>query len=272
MTAKRTLAVPPGKCWQRSPIAAIRHPTYLQDVACLSASDYRGVLEFLRLAGTNDGPDPFPEQLLAELRQLIPCDVVSYGDFDPDRRGWRCAPRWVGEPRATVTAAIRDAFQALRHQYPHAPSDATPVLRWSDRLSRRAMRRLELYREVGRPLGCEYELTLWLADTSGVFGGFSFDRFHSDFSDRDLLLLETLRPHLLQLALNAGARWPDAAALLTPREREILGWVARGKANREIAMRLYLSPGTVRKHLDNIYAKLDVPNRTAAVSRAYGLS
>ena len=121
-------------------------------------------------------------------------------------------------------------------------------------------------------LGCEYELTLWLADTSGVFGGFSFDRFHSDFSDRDLLLLETLRPHLLQLALNAGARWPDAAALLTPREREILGWVARGKANREIAMRLYLSPGTVRKHLDNIYAKLDVPNRTAAVSRAYGLS
>ena len=88
----------------------------------------------------------------------------------------------------------------------------------------------------------------------------------------DLLLLETLRPHLLQLAHNADARWPDAAALLTPREREILGWVARGKANREIAMRLYLSPGTVRKHLDNIYAKLDVPNRTAAVSRAYGLS
>jgi len=152
--------VPADKCWQRSPIAAIRHPTYLQDVACLSASDYRGVLEFLRLAGTNDGPDPFPEQLLAELRQLIPCDVVSYGDFDPDRRGWRCAPRWVGEPQATVTAAIRDAFQALRHQYPHAPSDATPVLRWSDRLSRRAMRRLELYREVGRPLGCEDELMI----------------------------------------------------------------------------------------------------------------
>jgi DNA-binding CsgD family transcriptional regulator len=239
-------------------------------VVCLSDSDYGAILEFLHLAGANGGPDPFPEQLLAELRRLIPCDVVSYGDFDPDRRGWRCAPRWVGEPRAPVTASIGEAFQALRDQYPHAPFDATPLLRWSDRLSRRALRRLDLYWEVGHPLGCEYELTLWLKDGSAVFGGFAFDRFRGDFGDRDLRVLETLRPHLLQLVQNAGARWPDAAAVLTVREREILGWVADGKANREIAERLYISPGTVRKHLDNIYAKLDVPNRTAAVSRAYG--
>jgi DNA-binding CsgD family transcriptional regulator len=238
----------------------------------LSASDYRGILEFLQLAEATDGPDPFPDELLLQLRRLIPCDVVSYGDFEPGRRGWLSAPRWAGEPHAPVTKAIRDAFEALRHQYPHSPLDATAVLRWSDRLSRRALRRLELYWEVGRPLGCEYELTIWLREGDAVFGSFSFDRFSGDFSDRDVHLLETLGPHLLLLSRRASVRWPEAAALLTAREREILAWIARGKQNREIAERLYIAPGTVRKHLDNIYAKLDVPNRTAAVTRAYGLS
>lgn len=54
---------------------------------------------------------------------------------------------------------------------------------------------------------------------------------------------------------------------LTPREREILDLVAEGKTNAEIAERLWVSPGTVRKHLDNIYGKLGVHTRTAAVTR-----
>jgi DNA-binding CsgD family transcriptional regulator len=51
---------------------------------------------------------------------------------------------------------------------------------------------------------------------------------------------------------------------LTPREREILDLVADGKTNAEIAERLWVSRGTVSKHLDNVYAKLDVHTRTAA--------
>jgi DNA-binding NarL/FixJ family response regulator len=53
---------------------------------------------------------------------------------------------------------------------------------------------------------------------------------------------------------------------LTSREREILELVAEGKTNAEIAERLWISHGTVRKHLDNIYAKLGVHTRTAAAS------
>ena len=241
-------------------------------MASLSASDYRCVLEFLHLAGEEHGPDPFPEGVLTELRRLVPCDVVSYGDYDADGRAWRCAPRWVGEPRAPLTEAIREATCAFRSQIPHTPRDDLPVLRWSDRYSRRALRRLDLYWEVNRPLGCEYELTVWLKHGSAVLGGFHFDRSRSDFSDRDVCFLETLLPHLVQLAHGATERWADVAALLTRREREILGWVARGRTNGEIAWLLCISQGTVRKHLDNIYDKLDVSNRTAAVGRAYGLS
>lgn len=58
---------------------------------------------------------------------------------------------------------------------------------------------------------------------------------------------------------------------LTAREREVLQWVARGKTNADIAALLWLSPATVRKHLENVYAKLGVRTRTAAVARFIGL-
>jgi DNA-binding CsgD family transcriptional regulator len=53
---------------------------------------------------------------------------------------------------------------------------------------------------------------------------------------------------------------------LTAREREILELVAEGRTNAEIAERLWVSFGTVKKHLDNIYAKLGVHTRTAAAA------
>ena len=59
---------------------------------------------------------------------------------------------------------------------------------------------------------------------------------------------------------------------LTAREREVLAWVARGKTNAEIARLLWLAPSTVGKHLENVYAKLGVSTRTAAVARCFGLN
>jgi DNA-binding CsgD family transcriptional regulator len=56
--------------------------------------------------------------------------------------------------------------------------------------------------------------------------------------------------------------------LLTPREQQVLEWVAEGKTNAEIAQILVAAPATVRKHLEHIYAKLGVHTRTAAVAYA----
>lgn len=53
---------------------------------------------------------------------------------------------------------------------------------------------------------------------------------------------------------------------LTRREDEILFWVSCGKSNRDIATILEISPATVSKHLEHIYPKLGVENRTAAAS------
>ncbi len=62
--------------------------------------------------------------------------------------------------------------------------------------------------------------------------------------------------------------------MLTHRESEVLLWIAKGKSNRDIADILALSPRTVNKHLEQIYAKLGVENRTSAAAlavRALGL-
>ena len=76
---------------------------------------------------------------------------------------------------------------------------------------------------------------------------------------------------LLWLAKDAGAGLPaefSSELGLTMREGEVLAWLSKGKTNRDIAQILGLSPRTVDKHLEQIYAKLGVENRTAAAAIA----
>lgn len=73
--------------------------------------------------------------------------------------------------------------------------------------------------------------------------------------------------HLLRVVEVAGGAPSDvlrAAFNLTEREAEVLSWIANGKSNKEIAAILDMSPRTVNKHLDRIFGKLGVENRTSA--------
>ena len=76
---------------------------------------------------------------------------------------------------------------------------------------------------------------------------------------------------LLRLAKDSGTGTPaefSSQLGLTTREGEVLSWLSKGKTNRDIAQILGLSPRTVDKHLEQIYAKLGVENRTAAAAIA----
>ncbi len=76
---------------------------------------------------------------------------------------------------------------------------------------------------------------------------------------------------LLRLAKDTSANLPaefTSELGLTTREGEVLSWLSKGKTNRDIAQILGLSPRTVDKHLEQIYAKLGVENRTAAAAIA----
>jgi DNA-binding NarL/FixJ family response regulator len=57
-------------------------------------------------------------------------------------------------------------------------------------------------------------------------------------------------------------------ASLTPRETEVLSWIAKGKTNRDVAEILGMSPRTVNKHLERVFEKLGVETRAAAAALA----
>ena len=83
--------------------------------------------------------------------------------------------------------------------------------------------------------------------------------------------MKPVRKRFLSMRAAVGRRYyPNR--LLTLREREVLGWLARGKSNAEIGAILGISSATVSKHLEHIYPKLGVENRTAAASFASEVS
>jgi DNA-binding CsgD family transcriptional regulator len=90
----------------------------------------------------------------------------------------------------------------------------------------------------------------------------------SDFSDRDVFLLMLLKPHVEQAVVRALAA-NDVIARLTRRELQILSLAREGFTNQQIARRSGVSAGTVHTHLINIYSKLGVQNRMAAVHRVF---
>ena len=121
---------------------------------------------------------------------------------------------------------------------------------------------------AGVNLGCH--------GNAAVFVG--VHRAHQDFTDDDMEALRQLRGPLLP-ALAFRHAWDDAARRLqpvasaagseplTPREAQVLTLVTRGWTNRRIGHWLGISERTVRKHLENVYAKLEVSGRTAAATR-----
>jgi len=88
----------------------------------------------------------------------------------------------------------------------------------------------------------------------------------------DVLLAPVLTARLLSRHVTAGAQAEQAARLLlklTSREREVLGLVAQGRSNDEIAGALFLAPATVKTHVSALLDKLGARDRVQLVVLAY---
>ncbi len=226
--------------------------------------------------------DGLPPSLLADLAGQIRCDVVGFAGFDSGRRHtWflQSIPWFVGPDRgeAVVVADVEPVnWQHYRDcrlcSHPDRTGDLRSVVGIGDFYSTRQWHSRGTRCGICRPMGFDHALMLTLPATADPVPGrtlrlFFFRGPGRDFSERDRALLTLLRPHLRQAVLDAErSRHPTPA--LTPRQRDLLHLLAAGHTNTQIARRLGISEGTVRTHLKNIYGRLNVTNRTAAVTRA----
>lgn len=241
----------------------------------ISERDAASLLEVVQAGASCEGPESFPPSVLWALSRLIPSNAcVGYQEAEVAKR-FRVVDQVeiVGEPPAP---SVEAAFHALGWQNPmhcrlHRREQC--VLRLSDFLTRRQRRLLEYDATVWRPHGIEDALRVWLPAAPGRARSIYLERSGKNYTDREVRLLSLLRPHLIRIRREIDLRRRASGdSGLTARETEVLAWIARGKTNGEIARTLFISPHTVRKHVENIFEKLDVGTRTAAVAAAYAPS
>ena len=255
----------------------------------LSDGDLHRILGLLYVAGEVDGPDAMTPPVVEALCQLVPTDggascnvfsgleptsqpqrrtVLDFADWGSDWCTDGDTPQWTDEFEEACRTYVR-TDEAI----PPQPRFMLRPLRISDVLSWREQRARGLWWHIERHVGND-SLWVWLpSEDEGVLRRLSFgSERRGGVRDRDVRVLEILTPHLVQLYRRAAARRGTqmSASALTPREYEIVSLVGSGMTNREIAQMLWLSPNTVRKHLENVFEKLEVNNRTAAAARVFG--
>jgi DNA-binding CsgD family transcriptional regulator len=236
--------------------------------------DPRRILDFVAEAETARLSDrrQITDLVVIGLGKLVPADITLVTDSDAHTRQTTTT---ATDPRLPVLRR-RDPslWLACLRQHPSVVHyDRTGdggAVRFSDLLSRRAYQRLPLYQYFFRPFAIEYKLDVRLRPGAGHMD-LGWCREHRDFDDAERALVDALAPYLTAILRRADAGTVAAdirdAFGLTHRQAEVLALVTRGKSNAEIAQILFLSAGTVRKHLEHVYAKLGVTTRTQAVAR-----
>jgi DNA-binding CsgD family transcriptional regulator len=348
----------------------------------LRQRDLLALLAYLREIYAHRDLGSFGATIVSTLPEVLSSEWTSYNEVDTQRR----TITWAMEP---FPSEFLDGVPVFEQHIPEHPLIAHyqqtrdgQALKISDFLTRRQFHRLGLYNEFYRRLEVEHQMAVILPSPAPLVIGIAVNRSGGDFAERDRLLFNLLRLHLVQAYENAGAatrlrqavegsdlgvvflakgqrvgwcterargwlseyfepsrsadglpeslqRWIEhqrsllsyngdappprqplileqvgkrlvvrlvagrhdeqeillleeqapslsAGSLealgLTRREVEILLHVAQGKTNAEVASSLYVSPLTVKKHLEHIYQKLGVESRTEALARVLKLA
>ena len=217
----------------------------------------------------------FREAVPSIFLSAVPGDSFAMTEMKADMASRRVElfDSWESHGRVTpefVQRAERVGFAHPFTQHILRTGDRS-ALTFSDFFSMRQFRSSAVYNEFYRHVGIGRLLAVGVP-RGPIMATLNITRQanESDFSERDRLMLNLLRPHF-ELARRAverddhsGGLVPLRAYRLTPREHEVARRLAEGKSNPEIARILHLRPRTVEKHVERVLAKLGVENRTTA--------
>jgi DNA-binding CsgD family transcriptional regulator len=239
------------------------------EMSGLTSGDLHAALDALHAVGAQSAtPGSFARGGIASLAPVIGSELttLSVCDLDSNHRSV------VSDAPGAISARQLEVFDRYFPEHPlvraHGRHPGAVTKRISDLVPGDAFLESPLYNDYYRPIGIRHTMALPVYVDQRLLVSFVFNRASSPFGERELQLAETLRPHLANLYRLVGANTAANTASLTPREREVLEWVAAGKTNRDIAAILGARPRTIEKHLERIYEKLGVETRTAAAARA----
>jgi DNA-binding CsgD family transcriptional regulator len=241
----------------------------------LADSDLRAIIRLLDDARQDEPGEVVPWALLERLADLIACEGVQFAEIDWANETSGAHQYLVpgGERGADPPGKTDEIVEYFLHCRDFLPCADPPgaggyrhPARWSDFYSDRQLRNTRAYQCYFQPVRtC---LFVQLPAPPGRARRVLFMSTSTrDYTDRDVMLLELLRPHLHEIVLDAERR-RSGIPKLTAREWEILQLVGEGLSNQVIAQRLHIAAGTVRKHLDNILDRLGVHSRTEATALA----
>lgn len=259
-------------------------------MARLSRADLEAALAFAAELGT-----AAPEReradfwILERISRLIGLEVANYShiaDYSqhPESTGLLLHDtEYPANPAAEPWAPTDHEWNLIKAQNPFVQyvngtgDQHFSARRTTDVVDMRTFSRTEFF-ETFEIATLPHEIQMRLPGEEQTHWTLGLGRSKRNFPKRDLLLLDALRPALIgyesyrRLAATVAdlqAARPGSAGedMLTPRENEVLDLVAAGATNAAIAERLWISPGTVRKHLEHTYLKLEVGSRTAALAR-----
>jgi DNA-binding CsgD family transcriptional regulator len=238
----------------------------------ISEQDLRRLLDVVSPEAVDDDGSEFPQRVLAGLAELIPSACVSFFVMDTRARqvtaGQEIVLADLPEEDEESDELFFDAYwDCVACSWPELSGDHDRVTMGKDFYSEQEYARL-LMAEYSRRMAVWHELLVCLPPQGRLERRILLAREGGDrpYSERDRLLLTLLRPHLIRIRDHVEAT-RRTVPTLTPRQLQLLRRVADGHTNRQIARDLGLSEGTVRKHLEHIYARLEVGSRTEALAR-----
>lgn len=164
------------------------------------------VLEVIASIAAVEEPELFGQVAMEALALAVPFDLGSYNEVDPssDRAFFCTYPHDAPTGDADVEGFPRLVRQNPILRYQEATGDGS-AHRISDFITTRELHRLELYRRIYGPLGIEYQVALSLTMKDPLVIAFALNRRHHDFTDREVTVLNVLRPHLIQAYRNVQA-------------------------------------------------------------------
>jgi DNA-binding CsgD family transcriptional regulator len=165
----------------------------------LAVGDLTDILDLVRALGDVEDPDEFLDVSLQGVMELVPCTVATMNEVVPtaDR-----VVAWTRPETFHFPVGVPEELARLAGDHPLITHIATTgdgsAHRITDFVSQEEFHRTELYERVYRPMGIEYQMAVGFPVPQPTVLGLAMNRELRDFSERDVLTLNTVRPHLVQ--------------------------------------------------------------------------